>query len=203
MLVAVPAELSSADCAAVGCNLVDVHRTIAPHLTRFPEPDVLVVSGHGGTISLYAVAMAWALGVGRVDFLDDDPGRLAEAEALGARPVSAGALSRAGYPIVVDGSLMPDRLATGVGAVARDGVCTTMWPYPGSVSLPLATMFARGVTVTAGQPHARSLIDPVLELIRAGAIGSTAIPAEVLPWESAETAFGAGSTKRIFVRTPG
>ena len=201
MLVRVPTKLSAQACAAIGCNLVDVYRTIAPYLGRFPSPDVLVVGGHGGTISLYAVAMARALGARRVDFFDDDAARCREADSLGAHPVTfAGELSKAGYQIVIDGSLMPERLSSAVGALARDGVCTTMWLYPESVSLPLTKMFTRSTSLTTGQPHARALIEPVLELISAGSISSTAIPVDVLPWESADATFAAGTRKQIFAR---
>jgi alcohol dehydrogenase len=201
MLVSLPAGITPADYAAVGCNLVDVYRAIAPHLGRFPEPEVLIVSGHGGTVSLYAVAMALALGARRVDVLDDDSRRLADAECLGARAVPLeNKLQRQGYPIVIDASLIPDRLARGLGAVAPDGVCTTIWPYPTPVSVPLPKMFLRNATLTTGQPHARTLIGPVLDLIRAGSIGSRTIPVEILPWGSADEEFGTGATKRIFIR---
>ena len=199
MAVPVPAELDPASCAAIGCNLVDLYRTIAPHLAGRDDPAVLIVGGHAHNMALYGVVMARALGVRRIDFLDDDPGRLAAAEALGARPVSVAKTAEL-YPIVVDCSGDPQRLALALSLVGPDGVCTPVWPYVGSFGLPVGAMFLRNATLVTGQPHARALIDPVLDLMRASALNSRSIPAEILPWEDAPEKFGRGEIKRIFVR---
>lgn len=198
MAVPVPEGLSVVDCAAVGCNLVDMHRTIAPHLADHDGPSVLIVGGDAHNMALYGVLMARALGVTRVDFMDDDPARLAAAERLGARPVALDA--RDFHPIVVDCSGDPARLSIALSRTAADGVCTPVWPYPGELTVPYGAMFRRNVTLVTGQPHARANIEPVLGLMARGRLSSTAIPVEVLPWEDAPRAYGFGEIKRIFVR---
>jgi len=199
MAVPVPAGLSPVECAAVGCNLVDLYRTIAPHLTENEEKDILIVGGGAHNMALYGVALARALGVAVIDFMDDDDARLVAAEKLGARPVKLG--NKTGlYPIVVDCSGDPQRLALALSLVGADGVCTPVWPYLGSSSLPIGAMFLRNATLVTGQPHARALMHPVLELMRRSGLSSTSIPVEVLPWEEAPDKFGRGETKRIFVR---
>jgi threonine dehydrogenase-like Zn-dependent dehydrogenase len=199
MAVAVPDGLEPADCAAVGCNMVDLYRTIAPHLGGRDNSPILIVGGHAHNMALYGVVMARAIGVSRVDFLDDDPARLAAAEALGAQPV-ADMKSAELYPIVVDCSGDPQRLALALSKVGPDGVCTPVWPYTGAFSLPVGAMFLRNATLVTGQPHARALIDPVLGLMRKSKLSSLSIPVEILPWDDAPEKFGRGEIKRIFVR---
>jgi hypothetical protein len=61
-------------------------------------------------------------------------------------------------------------------------------------------MFLRNATLVAGQPHARALMGPVLDLMRQSGLSSTSIPVQMLPWEESPEKFGRGETKRIFVR---
>ena len=84
--------------------------------------------------------------------------------------------------------------------VAHDGVCTSVLPYEGPMALPVNAMFQRNATFVTGQPHAAHLLEPVLELVRLGKFDSLSIPVDVLPWNEAESKFGFGAAKRIFVR---
>lgn len=203
MLVTVPAALSPTEMVAVGCNLVDVYRCLAP-LTAAPGADVLVMGGFGASFGLYVVAMAQVLGAGSVDYAAEDPDQLARAEAIGARPLRLDLGERwrkGGYALVCDVSLDPRHLALSAAACAPDGVVIVPWIYPDpGTPLPLGAMFTNNVTLVTGQPHARGLIDPVVELISTGSITSTTIPTEVLDWEQADACYGRGTTKRIFVR---
>jgi alcohol dehydrogenase len=199
MAVAVPKGLDKIACAAVGCNLVDLYRTLAPYLDAQSEPEVLIVGGHAHNMALYGVAMARALGVSRISFMDDDASRIASAEALGARPVQLDD-RRQLYPIVVDCSGDAERLAMALSRVGPDGVCTPVWPFVGAANLPIGAMFLRNAKLVTGQPHARALMRPVLDLLQQARLSSTSIPVEILPWEDAPTKFGFGETKRIFVR---
>lgn len=151
MAVPVPRGLTAVDCAAIGCNLVDMFRTIAPHVGKFPDPRVLIVGGHAHNMALYGIAMARALGVEKIDFLDDDLDRLAAAEALGARSIALSGASGL-YPIVVDCSGDPKRFAMALSRVGPNGVCTSVWPYVGSFELPIGAMFMRNATLVTGQP---------------------------------------------------
>jgi threonine dehydrogenase-like Zn-dependent dehydrogenase len=199
MAVQLPRGLDKLDCAAVGCNLVDLYRTIAPHVLGQPDRAILIVGGNAHNMALYGIAMARALGVGDVSFMDDDADRLAAAKQLGARPVQLGEKSRL-YPIVVDCSGDTDRLAMALSLVGPDGVCTPVWPYVGAANLPIGPMFLRNATLVTGQPHARALMGPVLELMRRTGLSATSIPVEILSWEDAPGQFGVGEAKRIFVR---
>ena len=199
MAVPLPEGLSAIGCAAIGCNLVDLYRTLAPYCDRQTDARVLIVGGHAHNMALYGIVMAKALGFARIDFMDDDPQWLAAAQALGAEPVELGAKARL-YPVVVDCSGDADRLALALALTGPDGVCTPVWPYTGSMPLPVGAMFMRNATLVTGQPHARALMQPVLQLMQERHFDSRSIPVEVLPWQSADTAFGFGEVKRIFVR---
>ncbi|WP_300296254.1 alcohol dehydrogenase catalytic domain-containing protein [Ferrovibrio sp.] len=200
MCVPLPPGVSAADYAAVGCNLVDLYRAIVPHLDAYAEPSVLLVGGALHNMALYGIALARALGVSRIDYLDDDPERLEAAESMGAHPVTSAAKPTERHPIMVDCSGDPERLSLALTRVDRGGVCTLVYPYAETFPLPVGAMFARNVTTIAGQPHAQALIAPVLDLIRQGRWSSTSIPVEILSWDKAPGAFGYGTTKRIFVR---
>jgi threonine dehydrogenase-like Zn-dependent dehydrogenase len=121
---------------------------------------------------------------------------------LGARAPEPGErLRRSGYAVVCDLSLDERQLAIGAAACAPDGYCMVPWIYPGNTTpLPLAAMFRNNVTLVTGQPHARSHVEPVLDLIARGAIRTTTVPTEVVDWSDADVAYGLGTTKRIFVR---
>lgn len=199
MAVPLPPGLDKLACAAVGCNLVDLYRTMAAAIEGQDDPEVLIVGGHAHNMALYGVAMARALGVQGISFMDDDAGRLAAARRLGAAAVDMGDRSRL-YPIVVDCSGDLERLALALSLVGPDGVCTPVWPYAGAASLPMGAMFQRNVTLVTGQPHALALMRPVLDLMQRTGLSSTSIPVEVVPWEEAPEKYGFGETKRIFVR---
>jgi threonine dehydrogenase-like Zn-dependent dehydrogenase len=203
MAVPVPLGLNAIDCAAIGCNLVDLYRSIAPYPSSLAEPSVLIVSGDAGNMALYGVVLARALGLPRIDFLDDDRERLAAAETLGARPIVLSDTApriKDLYPIVVDCSGIPRRLALALSLVSPDGVCTGVWPHTGACSLPVGAMFMRNATFVTGQPHARAHMGTVLRIMQERKLSSTSIPVEVLPWDSANEAFGTGAVKRIFTR---
>lgn len=199
MAVQLPSGLDRIACAAVGCNMVDLYRTIAPYVAELQDQEILIVGGHAHNMALYGIEMARALGVSSVSFMDDQADRLTTAERLGARPVKLGDRSRL-YPIVVDCSGDTERLALALSLVEPDGVCTPVWPYVGAANLPIGAMFLRNATLVTGQPHARALMGPVLELMQQTGLTSTSIPVEILPWEGAPEKFGIGQTKRIFVR---
>lgn len=199
MAVPAPPNFDKAELAAVGCNLVDLYRTMAPYLSSEGSSEVLIMGGHAHNMGLYGVAMARALNFARISFMDDDKSRLAAAEALGAQPLMMRDRSHL-YSIVVDCSGDPERLALALSLVAPDGVCTPVWPYTGTATLPIGAMFLRNASLVMGQPHARALMGPVLELMAQSGLSSTSIPVEILPWDEAPAKFGTGDVKRIFVR---
>ena len=198
MLIPLPGGLDPAHAAALSCNVPDAYRCVAPQLAARPGADVLIGAGAFGSIGLMAAAIAKALGARRVDYLDDDPDRRAKAELLGATPVDA---PRGDYPITVDASQDPERLATLLRATAPSGTCTVSTMYGArETPLPLMDMFARCLTLTTGQPHVRALLDPVLDLVRDGRLDLAAFVDAVHRWDDAPHAWAHGHGKHVCVR---
>ena len=201
MLVPLPEGVAPAEAAAAGCNVVDAYRCVGPQLAERPGAGVLVVGGAFESIALYAVAIAKALGAGRVDYVDRDPRRRERAAALGAEPLDRLRVQPGAYPISVDASLDPELLELAVRATAPDGVCTVSPMYTGSATpLPLFDMFQRCVTLRTGQPHVRAHLETVLELIAAGLLRHPELAPPTVAWEEGASAFGGGEGKTVCLR---
>ena len=160
------------------CRSLSDHRAVHRHCAVIFR--VFIVGGQAHNMALYGIAIARALGVQSIDFLDDNASRLGDAQTMGARAISE---TSDLYPIVVDCGGEPEHLALALSKTGPDGVCTPVWPYVGSHPLPVGAMFMRNVTLVTGQPHAQALMTPVLQLMQDRAVNSELIPVEVLPWE--------------------
>lgn len=170
MMVKLPAGVSAVDAASVGDNLSDAFRCVAEGLAEEPGAPVLIVAGGGApSISLYAAALACALGSEQVDFIDSDPARLAIAQSVGANPIEMRkAPSRYGsYPVTVDASGHPsgEWLSTALRSTSPYGRCTSCGAYHGSAPLPLGAMYAQGVRFTIGWANIQALMPKVLDLL--------------------------------------
>src|SRR3954470_13833067 len=84
MLVRVPDGLAPEAVASASDNVADAWRLVAPWLEEWPAAEVLVIGG-SGSIGLYAIDVARALGAARAASADIAAGRLAPPPALGAR----------------------------------------------------------------------------------------------------------------------
>ena len=204
MLVPVPHGVHSESVACASDNLCDAWRSVGPQLASAPGANVLILGGIG-SIPLYAVDIARALGASRVDYLDDDRQRLELAEALGAHlvegPVPA-KLDRE-YEISVDGTLLdPAGLGCALRSLAPGGICTGVTIHLQDPPIPYFDMYRIGAHFVTGRINARALMEPVLDLVQSGRIHPERITGAVLPWESAAEALSAPPLKPIFVREP-
>ncbi|MGH7859962.1 MAG: zinc-dependent alcohol dehydrogenase [Candidatus Binatia bacterium] len=201
MLVELADGISPTAVASASDNLPDAWRTVAPHLADRPGADVLVVGGWARSIALYAVAIARALGAGRVDYVDADRERLERAEKLGARPLEGPPPRRAGsFPITVDASGDPAGLACALRSVEPNGVCTSVAIYFAETPLPLLEMYTRGVHFITARVNARPHIPEVLELVGAGRLHPEVVNSAIVPWDDADEAIVADLLKPVFVR---
>lgn len=196
MLVKVPDGISPVAAASAGDNIPDAWRTVGPRLSTGPS-DVLVVGR--GSIGLYAVEIANALGASSVDYIDDDPERLAIAQLLGGRALEPQSDISQRYPIVVDASMSADGLRAALRAVAPGGVCTSVFPNF-EISLDMFQLWYRGVSLKTGVANARAHVHEVLRLMQSGRIEPMRIVSEVLPWDEAASALKDPSLKPVFVR---
>ena len=139
MLVRVPDGLEPTAVASASDNIPDGWRLVAPFLAERPGADVLVLGGGTRSIALYAVGIAVALGAGRVDYVDDDTGRLGVASDLGANVLERDPEKHA-YGIVGDGSSSPAGLQLALDATEPGGHCTHAGVIFGEVPLNLLAL---------------------------------------------------------------
>jgi alcohol dehydrogenase len=205
MLVPLPAGLPPEVAAGASDNITDAHRTVAPHLARRPGAPVLVCGGaSSGSIGLYAVAHAVALGAQDVLYVDPDAGRRAIAERYGARTLdTVPDQLDTRFPITVDAAGTPEALALAVGSLDRDGVCTSAAIYfdQGAVRpFPLLQMYVMGATFATGRIHARHDAPAVLELLADGTLDPTPVTTDVVAFDDAADALLEDYTKLVFTR---
>jgi threonine dehydrogenase-like Zn-dependent dehydrogenase len=205
MLVPVPDGLAPELAAGASDNITDAYRAVAPHLAARPGAPVLVCGGaSSGSIGLYAVAQALALGAEDVLYVDPDPGRRALAEGYGARTLDhvPDRLDER-FPITVDAAASTEGLALAVGSLDRDGVCTSSAIYfdPNMVPpLPLLQMYVMVGTFTTGRIHARRDAPAVLDLLASGALDVAPVTTRTVAFDDAADALLEDYTKLVFTR---
>ncbi len=202
MLTNLPAELSTASATCLSCNMPDAYRCVAPQLARNPGAPVLIVAGAFDNIALYSAGIATALGASQVDVYGIHPSARDKVEAMGAR-VLLGQNEIAGnhYPIAVDASMDPEKLALAIHACepAAELTLSTMYKAK-STPLPLMQMFEKCLSIATGQPDVRSSIKSVVQLLIAEQDKFALLIDEVQPWETASLAFATGQGKRVVMR---
>jgi threonine dehydrogenase-like Zn-dependent dehydrogenase len=193
MLVPLPAGIAPEAAASASDNIPDGYRAVSMLRDEWPGAPVLVVGGAGpGSIGLYAVGHAIALGAERVLYVDRDERRRGIAERLGAETLAEvpERLDQA-FPITVDSSLSSRGLELALRATAPDGTCTNTGIYFDSDDpprLPLFKMYVRNTTFVTGRPHVRTLIPHALDVIRAGSFDPSAVTTRVVAWADAADA---------------
>jgi threonine dehydrogenase-like Zn-dependent dehydrogenase len=190
MLVPLPPGLEPAALASASDNIVDAWRAVGPPLEEEPGAEVLVVGGaSSGSIGLYAVAIAAALGARAVSYVDGDAGRRQIAQELGADTLAEMPKRLGPFAVTVDSSADPDGLRLALRSTAPDGVCTSTAIYFGEQpELPLLEMYTKGITFRTGRVNAREAIPHVLELAAAGKIEPERVTSRVVAWADADAA---------------
>ena len=211
MLVKLPDGLDPLRAAAAADNLSDAWRSVAPPLASTPDASVLIIGGGSRSIGLYAAGLAVALGAPRVDYLDDDPERLATAEALGAtvHPVSrrrwtsvSSAISTT-YDVAVEASSTEQGLRDAVRALGPGGICTATGYYVGkSTKLPVMDMYATSATLHVGVSNVRPRLPELLDFVARTGFPAERVTSTLLPWEDAPDGYTAHTTKLVLHREP-
>jgi threonine dehydrogenase-like Zn-dependent dehydrogenase len=201
MLVAVPEGVEPTSIASLSDNIPDAWRTVAPQLAERPGAPVLICGGPAA-IALYATSIALALGAERVDFGGGGSYIRERAAELGATMLDTEFPKRFGhYAITVDASGDPDGLACAVRSTEPEGICTSIGIYfTETTPMPLLEMYTKGIRFHTGRVHARPTIEPLLELIRAGAFRPELITAETASWDEAPEAIAAHRSKLVISR---
>lgn len=201
MLVPVPEGVEPASIASLSDNIPDAWRAVGPPLDEHPGAPVLVCGG-AGSIPLYAVALALALGAERVDFAGGRPHERETAARLGASLLDEEFPKRLGpYPITVAGSPDHEGLACALRSTDKDGICTAIAIFfEPETAVPLLEMYTSGIRFHTGRCHARSAMEPLLDLVRAGDFQPEAVTHETAAWDDAADAVANHSGKLVITR---
>jgi threonine dehydrogenase-like Zn-dependent dehydrogenase len=201
MLVAVPDGVEPASIASLSDNIPDAWRSVAPQLESEPRAPVLICGG-AGSIAHYGVAIALALGAERVDFAGGSPEHRELAERLGATLVAEEFPDRLGpYPITVDFSGTHEGLGCALRSTEPEGICTINAIYfEEATPVPLLEMYTKGIRVATGRVHARTTMEPLLELIVAGKLHPELVTGETASWDDAAEAVANHRSKLVVTR---
>jgi threonine dehydrogenase-like Zn-dependent dehydrogenase len=200
MLVPLPDGVEPAVVASAADNITDGWRAVAPALAERPAADVLVVGG-GGSISLYAVDVALALGAASVTYVDTDAGRLAVATELGARVVEGEPERSLGeFGVTVDGTATPEGLVATLRLTEWGGRCTSIGQIATEGTLPLLELYTRGVHLHIGRAMARPAIPAILRLVAAGRLRPQLVTSATVAWDDAPDALLEPATKLVLQR---
>jgi threonine dehydrogenase-like Zn-dependent dehydrogenase len=200
MLVPIPEGVEPSKVASLSDNIPDAWRCVAPPLEERPGAPVLIALG-AGSIALYSVAIALALGAERVDVVGGSSRDRKLAEKLGANVLDDEFPDRAGfYPITVDASADPAGITCAVKSTDADGICTSIGIYLAPVPLPLLDMFTQGITFVTGRPHVRTLMPDVLELVRQGKFDPDPMTVSRVDWDDAAEALSDLRAKTVVTR---
>ena len=202
LLLPLPAGITPDMAAGVPDNVSDGFRCVAGPLHDHPGAAVLVVGGLAQSVGLYAVAAAIALGSGDVHYVDHDPARLAAAAALGATiedcPLDELRATRS-YPITVDASALDQGRNHAIRSTMPCGHCTSVsGGITPTATLPLQSMYLKGITYDIGRVHARATAPDAIELVRRGELDPLAIPHRTIPLDDAADAMLEPDIKIVF-----
>ena len=200
MLVPIPDGVEPSAVASLSDNIPDAWRTVAPALEAAPGAPVLIAMG-AGSIALYAISIALALGAERVDVVGGRPRDRELAAELGANVLDQEFPNRMGfYPITVDASADPAGIACALRSTDADGICTSIGIYFEPTPLPLLDMFTQGITFVTGRPHVRGLMPEVLELVRQGKFDPDPVTASKVDWDDGAEALSDLRAKTVLTR---
>jgi threonine dehydrogenase-like Zn-dependent dehydrogenase len=205
MLVPLPHGIDPVTIASLSDNIVDGWRTVAPFVTDASRTSLLIVAGVSPSIQFYSVAVAKALGVEQIDYLElggGNDGRYDKATRLGANIITDPAAVRAGsYTLTVCSSSDIGALKFALRATEPDGTCSVNAIFfQEDVPLPMFAMYTRGVRLVTGRVNARAVMPQALDLIVQGALHPELVTDAVVGWSDAAEALMAEPQKLVFER---
>jgi alcohol dehydrogenase len=160
----------------------------------------VLVLGGTGSIGVYAVAFAYALGASAVAYYDPYDAEAARLAAqFGAELLVEPPAARE-FGITVDASGRAAGLRLALAATGPAGRCHSVGIYFEDVALPVNAMYMNGVTFTTGRPDVAPSIPTVLELLSAGHIDTMSVFSDVITFDDAPHALAEGLRKPLIVQ---
>lgn len=205
MLVPLPDGVDPVAVASLSDNIPDGWRTVAPFVDDPQSASVLVVAGQAPSIPIYTVAVAKALGVEQVDYLEFVPGLAGQsdkASRVGAHVLGSPDEVGRNYTVTVCSASDVDALKLALRATEPDGACVVNAIFFGNdeVPLPMFSMYTRGVCFVTGRVNARAVMPQALDLIVKGAFEPELVTDAVVAWSDAADALVAEPQKLVIQR---
>ncbi len=200
MLIAVPEDVDPRAVASLSDNIVDGWRLVAPQLAADPGAKVLIVGGD--SVSLYATAVALALGAASVDYVGGGTHQQEVARRLGAAVIEGPVPERLGpYPITVNATSERKCLHCAIRSTGPDGACTSAGIFFGDdPTMPLMEMYTKGIRFQTGRVHARDVMPAALKLVEERKILPELITAETADWNDSVEALVSHKAKLVITR---
>ena len=204
MLIPLPDDIDPLAVASLSDNILDGWRTVSPFLDDPPSSAVLVIGGEAPSVPFYSLAVARALGVAQVDYLDfrGSTAGAQKAARLGASVLESAKTVRSGtYTVTVCSAGDVDALTLALRATEPDGTCAVNSIFfQDDVPLPMFSMYTRGVQLVTGRVNARAVLPKALDLIVEGDLRPEAVTDAVVAWTDAGEALVAEPQKLVFQR---
>jgi len=149
---------------------------------------------------------ALALGSRRVVYADSDEARLRIAKRAGAETLQLSDMNTQSrheddFLIVVDASATREGLMYAMGSTAPCGFCTGVsGGLSGSMELPLARVYMKGINYQVGRVHSRTVLHDTLHHACQGTIDPLAFVDEVLSFDDCIDAMLDPRPKLVFCR---
>lgn len=203
MLIPCPPGFTPAQLASMSDNVPDGWRAVAPHLKERPGANVLITGGLAQSVGLYAAGLAVSLGAGRVLYLDDDAGRRATAEKMGAvaepLALSEGRQPKEQFEITVDASCDAKALQFLLLSTAPNGVCTAMSIFfENIVPIPMVPLYYKGATFHTGRVQARAVLPALCDHVACGHFHPEHVVTKTLAFSDAADAMTDPAPKLVF-----
>lgn len=170
-LAKLPDNVMPIQAASASDNLADAHRAVAPYLAKYPDQSVLIAGT--GSIALYAVLWARALGAARVTFAAPPSASLTVAGRLDADVVEVTEWpSRFDkHDITVNCSTSAAALEAVVNSTRPQGDCVNCSiPFHGQPDLPLLKWYMSGIHFHTGRVNGAASMNDMLAAISNGTI---------------------------------
>jgi alcohol dehydrogenase len=189
--------------ASAADNLTDAFQAVRPTLATHPDAEVLVVGGTA-SLGLLTVLSAIALKAGKVTYLDIDEHRCASAVAAGAAVTATSSYPDrldGNFDLVVDASASTAGFSCALLSTRPGGTCVVRSIYFTELRLPYFALYATGVNLLIGPPHASPHVPDVLRLVDDGTLDPSPALAGPFNYDDAvEILLDPPPAKPVFVR---
>lgn len=200
MLLKIPENIDPVQLASLSDNIPDAYRHLK-EIANSPGKSVLIISNKAKSVAQYAIILARAIGVERLDFVDKSQERLEQAISLGADNVfnSFQQIKRK-YDLVIDAGSTKTSLEMAFRFVREYGTVSSSGIYIKKTPVSLIKMYAKGINFRTGFANARTDAEEVLNLIKSKNIDFGQVTSKLDSWENSVEAFLSDTTKVVVTR---